>query len=160
MLMFLALWITRGSERVHALEECDYDQECEPSQGENCEFCSDCTCSCGDNYCSEYEPHDETCVTCPEDCESLCICGDGWCDWPAEGGVGPTWPTCQMSGNPECTTCTVDCWECQWAWSCDTGVCRDGICIECESIYDCSEFAASCNFGLAECVAGTCECFI
>jgi hypothetical protein len=159
VVMLLAFWIMSGSESVQALEECDYDTVCEPSLGENCEFCSDCDCECGDNYCSPDAPFDETCFTCPEDCEQDCECGDSYCSYPAEGG-NQGWPTCAMSGNPECETCTVDCWDCQVPWSCDTGVCEDGVCVECEDEYDCVEFGSSCGIGFAECVAGTCECYI
>jgi hypothetical protein len=159
VLMTLALWIAYGSERIRAMDECDFNQICEPQYGENCEFCSDCSCSCGDNYCSEYEPYNETCVTCPEDCETLCICGDGWCDYPAEGGY-ITWPTCTMSGNPECQTCGVDCWDCQIATDCYTGYCDDWACQYCNDNDDCQEYGELECDDHADCVGGFCMCFI
>lgn len=160
VLMFLALWITGGGEPVRAMTSCDYDTTCEPSLGENCEFCSDCSCSCGDNYCSPGEPYQENCFTCPEDCEEMCICGDGYCVWPAEGGFY-TWPTCAMSGNPECTTCGVDCWDCQYWYDCNSNVCQDGACVQCQSYNDCWDFGVSfCAPNDWACEVGECICVL
>jgi hypothetical protein len=143
MLMLVALWITGGSEQVAATMECDVDQECEA--GENCQNCpSDCGCFCGDNVCyTEGDPQTEECETCPEDCESECVCGDGYCDFPAEGG-NIAWATCEQSGNPECQTCTMDCWDCKDALDCDLfdpgTVCSAGLCEACEYSSQCWDY--------------------
>ncbi len=50
---------------------------------------------CGDDVCSTTGSHPETCLSCPEDCSSLCYCGDGLCNG---------WETC--------SNCQTDCGAC------------------------------------------------
>ena len=160
-LMLVGLWFAGGTERISAAMDCNVNETCEA--GENCVNCpSDCECFCGDNVCYGEEYQDEQCWSCPEDCESLCNCGDGNCDFPAEGG-NIAWATCEQSGNPECTTCMIDCWDCKDNFDCflmDLFVCNGGLCEECQDYGDCEEWASWECFGEAECDFGRCRCLL
>ena len=112
---------------VQARFDCNLDNECQPENGEDC-------------------------LNCGEDCENLCVCGDGRCDYPAEGSELGTGFECIGSGNPECQICNEDCGGgctdemCFTQW--DGLICDEssGQCTNCTQPGDCPPFY-TCNEG-------------
>jgi hypothetical protein len=163
IVLALAFWIVAGRHDAAAFAECVENDICEASAGENCSNCpNDCSCECGDDYCyTDSGPNQESCQSCPEDCYDLCVCGDNYCDWPAEGGYG-SYPQCSSSPISECETCGADCPDCHdWNDCWDTNFCDDGFCAECQNPVDCWDYEIGwCFPNEAMCDSGQCVCTI
>ena len=88
-----------------------------------------CIPGCGDTICDDAE----SCLTCPEDCETCADCGDGECIEPET-----------------CGSCAEDCGVC--------AACGDGECLDPESCGTCPADCGVCECGNDVCEAGeTCE---